>query len=124
MNRVYTVQITPGRTFDVHASHMKPYLEDHLEGPHLDLFHYLPTHEEFGITPDEWTVDTILRHRKRPDGRLEFLTRWIGAGPGEETWEPVENFVLRYNSDWLQYCRDKNLSIDLTAYLMPEVVPE
>ena len=114
----YVVQLSPSRTFQVHASHMKPFVEDPLGKHVVDLHHFLPTHEELGVTPNEWTVDKIIRHRTGKDGRPEFLTRWEGYK--EETWEPLENFVIRLNSDWLQYCIDKRLRIDLTEFLTPE----
>ena len=68
----YIVQLSPNRTFEVHRSHMKLFTPD-LTGDHIiDLFHFLPTHEEVEVTPHEWTVNRIVRHRKGKDGRPEF----------------------------------------------------
>ena len=112
----YVVQISPTRTFEVHTSHMKNYEHDPVSGHLVDLFHFLPTHEEVEVTPQEWTVDRIVKHKRDKDGRLKFLTRWEGST--EETWEPLENFISRCNSDWLQYCLDKKLKIDLVTFLL------
>ena len=111
----YIVQIKPERTFEVHTSHMKPYVKEILKEPTIQLFHYLPTHEEFDVTPHEWEVDKVIKHRIDKNGKFEFLTRWIGSS--EETWEPIENFFMRYNSDLINYCKKCNLSIDLTNCL-------
>ena len=119
----YKVQITPNRTFSVHASDMKPYVEDLLSGKPQELFHFLPTHEEVGITPGEWDVEAILNHRKGPDGKLQFLTRWENTQPGEETWEPVSHFILRYNNAWAQYCTEKGIHLDILDYLSGEPEP-
>ena len=114
----YLVQISPNRTFEVHASHMKPFTEDKISGEPTQLYHFLPTHEEFGVTPHEWTVDSILKHRKKKDGSLEFLTKWEGSD--ETTWEPIECFIMRLNTDWYHYCKEKGLKIDLISSLNPE----
>ena len=50
--------------------------------------------------PDEWEVEKILRHRKI-NGKWEFLTKWVGYEPGEETWEPVQNVIHSSVLSWL-----------------------
>ena len=105
---------------DVHVSHMKPFVEDTGRGKPVPLFHYLPTYKSVEVEPDEWEVDTILRHRRGKDGQLEFLTKWETAPEGEETWEPVRHFINKYCYEFVKYCQQKNLHIDLTAYLKGE----
>ena len=112
----YEVRIKPNRLMEVHASDLKPYEEDRLAGRPIELFHYLPSFENFKTAPDEWNVETILGHRRR-DGRSEFLVKWAGCGRNESTWEPIESFVLRYNDEWVVYCRAKGLLKDLTEHL-------
>ena len=81
------------------------------------MFRFLPRHKTPDLAVDEWTVDTIVKHRFDKGGRLQFLTRWEGAMPGEKTWEPVENFVTNYCYEIVNYCRKENLQLDLTTYL-------
>ena len=40
-----------------------------------------------------WTVDTFVGHRTRKQGKKtfrEFLVRWDGYGPEDDTWEPED----------------------------------
>ena len=115
----YNVQVKPTQAVEEHASHLKPYVGDDCTGQPTQLYHFLPSYQPVEVVPGEWNVDVILRHRKGPDGKLEFLTRWENAGPGEETWEPVDSFILRYCYEIVQYCKDKGLKLDLVQHLKP-----
>ena len=115
----YNVQLKPTMAVEVHDSHLKPFVEDECTGKSVELYHHLPTYQPVEVVPGEWNVDTILRHRRGPDGKLQFLTRWEGAEPGEETWEPMDSFILRYCYEVVQYCKEKGLKLDLTQYLKP-----
>ena len=69
-------------------------------------------------SPDEWNVEKVVKHRISK-GKLEFLTKWEGADPGSETWEPVGNFIHRYSSELVKYCQNKGLVLNLTEHLSP-----
>jgi len=45
--------------------------------------------------------------------KLEFLTRWKGEDPSDDTWEPVEAFVEQYCYELVKYCRTHKLRVDL-----------
>ncbi len=99
----------------VHADRLKPCVT----GSRVELFRFGTTPEdveEEEPTPGEWNVERILAHRF-VRGRPEFLTKWEGAAPGKETWEPVGNFVHRYSYKLPEYCKKKGLSLDLVEYL-------
>ena len=64
----YRVRVKPDLVHDVHRDQLKPYVEDVLERSHVDLFHHMAGYKAVETQPDEWTVDTILRHRRRKDG--------------------------------------------------------
>ena len=115
----YNVQVKPNMAMEVHASDMKPYFGEEGTGKPTDLYHFLPTYQPVEVVPGEWNVDRILRHRKGPDGKIQFLTRWEGAGPKEETWEPADSFILHYCYEVVQYCKEKGLKLDLVQYLKP-----
>ena len=115
----YRVQIKANMTLEVHASHMKPYLEDLFADPPVELYHFQSTHTPQEVQVGDWTVDTILRHRKNKRGEYEFLTRWEHAEPNSETWEPASNFILHYNYELVQYCQKKGIQLDLAKILKP-----
>ena len=116
----YNVQVTENMAREAHASDLKPFFCESDTGEPTPMYHFLPTYKPVEVTPGEWHVDKILQHRKGPDGKMQFLTKWEGAGPNEETWEPVNNFVLRYCFELVQYCKQKGLKLDLVQYLKSE----
>ena len=71
----YKILIKPGWSRDVHASQLKVFVEDVVEGKHIDLFHFPTTHEEMEAETDEWIVENILQHRIGKNNKLEFLTK-------------------------------------------------
>ena len=113
----YQVALRPGMAYDVHVSGLKPWVGEQLEGEPTELSHNLSGYQVLETAPDEWEVDEILKHRVDTEGKVTFLTRWEGAALGEETWEPVENFIPRYCYKLLQYCREHRLHIDLVNEL-------
>ena len=42
---------------------------------------------------EEFEVDSILKER-RSGGESEFLVRWLGYGPEEDSWEPEDNVAV------------------------------
>ena len=67
--------------------------------------------DDAAASPDEWVVDKIVKHRKRPDGQMEFLTRWKGFTADDDTWELAHQFLPRFNLDWVQYCKKHKLDL-------------
>ena len=108
----YEVEITPGVMRDVHADQLKPFVT----GEVVPLHHFRPASHARGTADDGWKVEAILGHRK-VGGRWQFLTRWEGAEPGSETWEPVDRFVRRYSRELPEYCREKGVALDLAQCL-------
>ena len=107
-NLSYEIVVKPNVTQDVHLDQLKPYCEDVLHGTGVELFHYSSGYKVLHTQPDEWDVERILRHRRNSQGKLEFLTQWEGADPGETTWEPAGNFVPRYNYKFVEYLQKIN----------------
>lgn len=51
---------------------------------------------------EEWLVDRIIAQRKTKSGKLQYLIRWEGYSPDEDTWEDADG--LQDNKaldDWL-----------------------
>lgn len=100
-----------------HRSFLKPYDEDKVMGRPTPLFFHKRTVPDTEAQPDEWNVEKILKHKVDPQGQLKFLTKWEGCEPGTETWEPIGNFIHRYSSDFVRYCKQNHLVVDLTKHL-------
>jgi len=41
---------------------------------------------------DEWQIESIQAKRTRK-GKTEYLVRWTGYSPAEDSWEPAENLA-------------------------------
>ena len=98
---------------------LKPYIGevfDTQKGTHI--FHEMSGYQPLQMGMDEWEVDTILKHRVGQQGQLEFLTKWEGSPPGEETWEPARNFISRYCYELIKYIQDHRLVVDLGKELL------
>ena len=113
----YQVEIRPGVMHDVHQDQMKPFVEDRVGGPKVDLYHHVTGYKALETQPDEWDVQKIMRHRRKPDGTWEFLTRWENTPAGEETWEPGASFVTRYCGEFAKYLRAHRLDLGLSEVL-------
>ena len=112
----YVVEVKPGREQAFHSSHMKIFKEDEYGDDPTALHYVQPTEADMEIELDEWEVEKLLEHRTGKDGKLEFLTKWVGFE--NPTWEPIGNFVHRYSMDWVRYCRDKQVRVDVVKHLM------
>ena len=67
---------------------------------------------------DEWEVKKVLAHRLRKDGGgYEFLTRWKGFAPGDDTWEPAQHFMQRVILGWLDYCKMNNVDFTVMQHM-------
>ena len=91
----YAVEVALGHVVCAPRHWLKEYVCEG-EGPSLPLFYHRRT--EVGdeeVTPTEWEVEKILRHRWNKKGFFEFLTVWKGFSVEEATWEPLGNFFHR-----------------------------
>ena len=102
----------------VHVAQMKPWFAP-MVGPSLPLHHHMLTEPaDEAAQPDEWLVEKIIKHRRKPDGTYEFLTRWQGYSPEDDTWEPAKNFLQKVNIDWLKYCKENKVNFTVMQHLM------
>ena len=83
-------------------------------GKPTEMFYHRRTEPDEALLPDEWIVDKILDH-KFDKGQYKFLTQWEGSD--EHTWEPVGNFIHRYSSDFVKYCRKEGILTELVQFL-------
>ena len=87
----------------------------------MPLFYHKRTVVDPDLAVDEWIVDKIVDHRTK-NGQLEFKTLWKGFDAKSATWEPVKNFIHRFNSEFLEYCQNKNIPVNLTKQMNPSQV--
>ena len=101
----------------VHVAEMKPWYAP-VFGPSWPLHHHVLTESvDEAAQPDEWEVEKILKHRRKADGSYEFLTRWQGFEPEDDTWEPAKNFLQRVSIDWLAYCKRHKVDFTVMQYM-------
>ena len=116
-DKSYLVEVKPGVEMKAHRSFLKPHKEPLVEGRGTPLYFHRRTEKEEEAAPDEWEVEKILSHRKGKNGKWEFLTKWVCFEQGEETWEPVGNFIHRFSEEFLRYCGRKRFNVTLMEEL-------
>ena len=112
--RSYVIEVKPQYFFKAPRSMLKPYVQDVVIGRPTEMFYHKRTEFDPEAMPDEWNVDKILDH-KFERGQWKFLTKWEGSD--ECTWEPVGNFIHRFLSEFVQYCRHKGFLRELVQFL-------
>ncbi|KAL1448798.1 hypothetical protein WDU94_000058 [Cyamophila willieti] len=45
------------------------------------------------VDNEEYEVDKVIHHRKFSNGTVEYLIRWKGYGPDDDTWEKESNLT-------------------------------
>ena len=85
----YVIEIRPGSTVKVHASFLKPWVEEEFVWNSTPFFYHQRTEIDPGLQVDECTCKRILSHRVVGDS-WEFLTEWEGA-EDSPNWEPPGN---------------------------------
>ena len=108
----YQVEIKENVIQDVHLDFLKPVVENLASAPKFPLFYFQGLYADAETAPDEFLVEKIVDHRLKK-GKIEFLVKWRGFSQSENTWEPPENFIYKYNDEWLEYCRKKALDLKL-----------
>lgn len=108
----YKVLIKPNVEWDCHREWMKPYIPDQVMGTGVPLFYHQGTTKSSGLRDVHDPVKQILKHRK-VGGKLQFLTRWKGAAPHEDSWEDADNFIGGLPDAWLEYLFNHELYPDL-----------
>ena len=65
----------------------------------------LPTDTESALGPNQFAVEKLLAHRRVSSGstrtKLEYLVRWVGYGPEDDSWEPSRNVEGSLKQDYL-----------------------
>ena len=114
--RSYVIELKAGVHIKAHRSFLKEYVEDIFNEKHLPLFYFQRTELEGGGQVDEWLVDKVIGH-KIEGNKLKFLTTWEGHAQEEATWEDAKNFLPMYNVEFVKYCKEKGIQMDLVDQL-------
>jgi len=85
--RTYTIDMGGNQKRDCHTSQMKLH-QPPMDGPEWPMHYTKGEVAEEEQDPDDFDVESIIRHRRGKKGELEFLVRWEGYGEEEDTWEP------------------------------------
>lgn len=96
-----------------HVSLLQPWLEDGLFPAHQPALTRPPPVNE---DENRFTVDRLLDKRTRRYGRgqrVEYLIRWMGYGPEDDTWEPVAHIDSDLIADFEASHHAAGQSVDL-----------
>ena len=120
----YTVKIGEDKEIAAPRHFLKEYVEDRFNENPKPLYFHRRLVADPEMAMDEWLVDKVVRHRRKPDGRWEFLTLWEGCAPSEATWEPTNHFFHRYAAPLIKYITEKNLPVDIAQELRTNPMTE
>ena len=109
-DRSYRVQVKEKVIQDVHQDHLKPVRDALVTDPLFELNHYQGIYQDYDTAPDEFIVEKKVGHRWKADGTPEFRVRWREYDMSEDTWEPPSTFIMKYNTDFVEYCQAKHLT--------------
>jgi len=110
----YVIETRDGHFVDAHRSQLKEHKEDVFNDQPIALFHFKQAISDIEAGIQEWEVEAITRH-KVENGELKFLVKW--ANHEDQTWEPVGHFFHRYSKEFVRYCANKDLNVDIIDYL-------
>jgi hypothetical protein len=108
----YLIDTGMGRTFAVHASQLKPYVEDTVTGRATPLYYYKKTEGQAEEASDTWKLECILGHR-REKGELQFLVQWEGGTSQSATWQPARDFFQEYCGLCVKHAREHGLAAEV-----------
>jgi transposase InsO family protein len=80
-----------------HVSKLRKHIERDLiefpdsEPPEQDNDPIVPDKEDSGYYQEEYEVEHIVRHTKRPNGKYRFLVKWKGYPHSQNTWQTYED---------------------------------
>ena len=111
------MEVRPGVLKDVQKDHMIPFMEDEIDGQSLELFAHRGGHVMEDANMDEDIVEQVVCHIFDEDGQVLFKVHWAGTDPSDDTWEPVNSFVHKYNYHWVRYCKENCIAINVPQYL-------
>jgi hypothetical protein len=109
------VQLKPGTEFPVHVVHIKPHIPYQYAGEPIPIFYYKMAKSDLFAEVDEWEVERIIKHHVDEAGQAWFYTKWKGVIV--PSWEPLATFIMRFSSDWADYCQKFALSFDVVKHL-------
>jgi hypothetical protein len=112
----YTVEAGPERTISSRRDFLNLYIPDPYTDRAMPLFFYQTTESPDIFGPNEYSVQSILKHEKR-DGKLFFKSQWEGYSAREATWEEASQFFPSYNAAFVQYCEKHHLDLRLSDFL-------
>ena len=95
-----------------HPAHIHPFVVDPNRVNHNDIAQQAAT--EY-VVEKVLKINGIINPRTKKfykNNSLECLIRWAGYDESEDSWEPYKE--LRYNDQFIEYCRQHNLQ-----YLIP-----
>ena len=116
----YEVRITPDDIIAAHATFLKPHKPDVFRGEGIPLYFHQRTVLDSQALTDEWEVESVLDHRVEKDGKYFFKVVWKGHPDEEASWEPINNFIHRYGTDVVRYCKEKGLEPPVMRFLQSE----
>ena len=112
----YVIETREGHNVDAHRSQLKEHMEDIFHHKPLALFHYKQAISDVDAGFSEWEVERIVEHKVDPkDGDLRFLVKW--ENHPTMTWEPIGHFFHRYAHEFVRYCGDTKIKVDIVDYL-------
>jgi hypothetical protein len=105
----YEVRLGPNQVMPAHATFLKHYVEDTMQGGVARMYQHTRTVvDKNPQVNEEWVVDKVLGHRIM-GGIPMFKVLWRGQPMENASWEPINHFLTTKHGDAVvKYCQAKN----------------
>ena len=91
-------------------------------------FEFTAGDQDFDNDGEEYdhTAECILTDKLDPStpGGWLYKVRWKGFAASRDLWEPPSSFVPRYTTVWLDYLKNKGISLDVQNVLVHLIMHE